>query len=56
MYAAIRSGSLAVLASLVDTILDLVSQVVLFVAERCMQKPNDHHYPAGRSRIEPLGA
>ncbi len=54
-YAAIRSGSLAVLASLVDTLLDLISQVVLSVAEHCMRKPSDEHYPAGRSRIEPVG-
>lgn len=54
-YAAIRSGSLAVLASLVDTLLDLISQVVLSVAEQCMRKPSDEHYPAGRSRIEPVG-
>lgn len=54
-YAAIISGSLAVLASLVDTLLDLISQVVLSVAEHCMRKPSDEHYPAGRSRIEPVG-
>lgn len=54
-YAAIRSGSLAVLASLVDTLLDLISQVVLSVAESCMRKPSDESYPAGRSRIEPVG-
>jgi len=54
-YSAYRSGSLAVLASLVDTLLDLVSQVVLSVAEKCMRKPSDEHYPAGRSRIEPVG-
>lgn len=54
-YAAIRSGSLAVLASLVDTLLDLISQVVLSVAEHRMRKPSDEHYPAGRSRIEPVG-
>lgn len=54
-YAAFRSGSLAVLASLVDTLLDLISQVVLSVAEHGMRKPSDEHYPAGRSRIEPVG-
>lgn len=54
-YAVISSGSLAVLASLADTMIDLVSQGVLAVAEWVMRKPSDHHYPAGRSRIEPLG-
>lgn len=43
------------LASLVDTLLDLISQVVLSVAEHGMRKPSDEHYPAGRSRIEPVG-
>lgn len=30
-------------------------QVVLFVAEHCMRQPSDERYPAGRSRIEPVG-
>ena len=30
-------------------------QVVLFVAEHCMRQPSDERYPAGRSRIEPIG-
>lgn len=54
-YAVVSSGSLAVLASLADTLIDLVSQGVLAVSEWVMRKPSDQHYPAGRSRIEPLG-
>lgn len=29
--------------------------MVLFVAEHCMRQPSDERYPAGRSRIEPIG-
>jgi divalent metal cation (Fe/Co/Zn/Cd) transporter len=52
MYATIKSGSLAVLASLVDTLLDLVSQIVLTVTEIVMRKPSDKDFPVGRTRIE----
>lgn len=51
-----KTLSLSVLAALVDSLLDVVSQVVLYFAER---HAKDNHssalYPAGASRMEPIG-
>ncbi|RHY69651.1 hypothetical protein DYB37_010393 [Aphanomyces astaci] len=52
-YAAITSGSLAVLSSLVDSILDLTSQGLFWFSDRYMHTPNAK-YPAGRRRLEPI--
>ncbi|OQS02878.1 Cation Diffusion Facilitator (CDF) Family [Thraustotheca clavata] len=52
-YAAIVSGSLAVLSSLVDSILDLTSQALFWFTDRYMHTPNEN-YPAGRRRLEPI--
>ncbi|KAF0691291.1 hypothetical protein As57867_017409, partial [Aphanomyces stellatus] len=52
-YAAIASGSLAVLSSLVDSILDLTSQGLFWFSDRYMHTP-DENYPAGRRRLEPI--
>jgi cation diffusion facilitator family transporter len=51
---AFQSGSLAVLASLIDSALDLISQIVLFAAS-ARRKDRDVEYPAGRARLEPVG-
>ena len=48
--------SLSVLAALVDSILDVVSQIILAYTERRSSKTRSSaHYPAGASRLEPLG-
>ncbi|TMW60172.1 hypothetical protein Poli38472_000214 [Pythium oligandrum] len=52
-YAAIASGSLAVLSSLVDTILDLTSQWLFWYSDKHMHTPHVN-YPAGRRRLEPI--
>jgi len=52
-YAAIASGSLAVLSSLVDSILDLTSQALFWFTDKYMHTPNKN-YPAGRRRLEPI--
>lgn len=49
-----RSRSLAVLASLLDSVLDLVSQIVLWAAARLRKSGNNDLYPAGRARLEPV--
>lgn len=53
-YSAIVSGSLAVAAAAVDSFLDLASQLIVFLAERG-SKTQHEDYPAGRSRLEPVG-
>ena len=51
------SGSLSVLASLMDSLLDIVSQYVLFWTEKKsrLAQENTAIYPAGANRLEPVG-
>ncbi|KAF1789151.1 Cation efflux protein, cytoplasmic domain [Phytophthora cactorum] len=53
IYAAFTSGSLAVLSSLVDSILDLTSQALFWYSDKRMHTPSVK-YPAGRRRLEPI--
>ncbi|CAH0514801.1 unnamed protein product [Peronospora belbahrii] len=53
IYAAFTSGSLAVLSSLVDSILDLASQGLFWYSDKRMHTPSVK-YPAGRRRLEPI--
>ena len=56
LLAYIRTMSLSVLAALLDSVLDVVSQVVLNYTEKhsSMQR-SSAHYPAGAARLEPIG-
>jgi len=47
------SGSKSVLAALADSVVDLVSQMILAVGDYYVNKPSPK-YPLGRSRIEAL--
>jgi len=49
-----RTGSLAVLTSLVDSLLDLISGSILFISNRVISKVNLLDYPTGMERLEPL--
>lgn len=52
----IQTFSLSVLAALLDSVLDVVSQIVLTYTEKhsSLQR-SSAHYPAGASRLEPIG-
>ena len=52
---AVSSKSLAILAASLDALLDLVSNTILFLTHRVMNKRNFLAYPIGRSRIENIG-
>eukprot|EP01006_Ploeotia_vitrea_P040670 TRINITY_DN66445_c9_g13_i1.p1 TRINITY_DN66445_c9_g13~~TRINITY_DN66445_c9_g13_i1.p1 ORF type:complete len:363 (-),score=2.36 TRINITY_DN66445_c9_g13_i1:85-1173(-) len=52
--ALVISGSLSVLASLLDSALDLTSQAVLWYSNKHAER-RAHDYPAGKSRLSPLG-
>lgn len=54
IIAFIASNSKAVLASLADSVVDLASQFILWLAERYMKR-HDERYPVGRARLEALG-
>jgi len=53
IYIVAVSGSKSVLAALVDSVVDLVSQAILSIAERYMTR-YDSDYPVGRARLEAL--
>ncbi|KAL7713708.1 Cation transporter [Entamoeba marina] len=55
IVAAVMSGSLTVIASALDSCLDIVSGAVMFITSLLMRKPNLKDYPVGKKRMEPLG-
>lgn len=55
LAAAIASKSVVVLASTIDSALDLVSALVMFWSNRASQRASAYKYPQGRRRLEPVG-
>ncbi|KAL6620372.1 hypothetical protein ACP70R_035511 [Stipagrostis hirtigluma subsp. patula] len=55
VYGSIRSGSLAIIASTLDSLLDLLSGFILWFTAFSMQTPNPYRYPIGKRRMQPLG-
>lgn len=54
IYALIISGSLAMLASVLDSCLDILSGSVLFFAQRIVDQRNKYKYPIGKNRAQPI--
>lgn len=54
VYASTRSGSLAIIASTLDSLLDLLSGFILWFTACSMQTPNPYQYPIGKRRMQPL--
>jgi len=55
-----ESGSMAVLAALLDSVIDILAQLLLLFAQRVVSAHRMGHssntlYPAGQSRLEPMG-
>jgi len=55
LYASVQTMSMAIIASTVDSMLDLVSQAVVYYAQRGVSTFSFAEYPVGRNRLEPLG-
>nr|AFK39713.1 unknown [Medicago truncatula] len=55
VYASIQSRSLAVIASTLDSLLDLLSGFILWFTSHTMSKPNYDQYPIGKNRMQPVG-
>ncbi|KAJ4980988.1 hypothetical protein NE237_031825 [Protea cynaroides] len=55
VYASIESRSLAVIASTLDSLLDLLSGFILWFTDYSMRKPNLYWYPIGKNRMQPVG-
>jgi hypothetical protein len=53
--AAIMSGSLSVLASFMDSFLDIVAGLILYWTSLRMAKRDLFKYPEGKTRLEPVG-
>lgn len=55
VVAFVLSGSLALFASMLDSVLDLLSGAILFFTERQLRSPSPYHFPVGKSKMIPLG-
>lgn len=55
LYCFLSSGSLAMLASLVDSTVDLIGQGTLMWTNHLANSRKHDEYPVGRGRLEPLG-
>ncbi|KAK3220982.1 hypothetical protein Dsin_014952 [Dipteronia sinensis] len=55
VYASIESRSLAVIASTLDSLLDLLSGFILWFTAHKMKNPNQSYYPIGKKRMQPVG-
>lgn len=54
VYASVESRSLAVIASTMDSFLDLLSGLILWFTSHAMKNPNQYHYPIGKKRMQPV--
>jgi cation diffusion facilitator family transporter len=55
VYASYASRSLAVIASTLDSLLDLLSGFILWFTAHAMRTPNKYYYPIGKKRMQPVG-
>ncbi|XVF49802.1 hypothetical protein PTKIN_Ptkin04bG0045000 [Pterospermum kingtungense] len=55
VYASVESRSIAVIASTLDSLLDLLSGFILWFTAYAMKKPNQYSYPIGKERMQPVG-
>ncbi|GLT73010.1 hypothetical protein SLA2020_449000 [Shorea laevis] len=55
VFASIESRSLSVIASTMDSLLDLLSGFILWFTSNAMRYPNQYHYPIGKKRMQPVG-
>ncbi|KVI08359.1 hypothetical protein Ccrd_013269 [Cynara cardunculus var. scolymus] len=55
LYATVQSGSLAIAASTLDSLLDLMAGGILWFTHRSMKSINIYKYPIGKLRLQPVG-
>ncbi|EHA8588008.1 metal tolerance protein 4 [Cocos nucifera] len=55
IYATIRSGSIAIAASTLDSLLDLMAGGILWFTHLSMKNINIYKYPIGKLRVQPVG-
>ncbi|EFO94420.1 hypothetical protein CRE_13424 [Caenorhabditis remanei] len=54
IVASYLSGSMSIISSMVDSVVDLTSGAVLSISSRMIRKRDPYQYPRGRTRVEPL--
>ncbi|PIN07178.1 Mitochondrial Fe2+ transporter MMT1 [Handroanthus impetiginosus] len=55
IYATVQSGSLAIAASTLDSLLDLMAGGILWFTHLSMKNINIYKYPIGKLRVQPVG-
>ncbi|KAM3740884.1 hypothetical protein ACB098_08G133300 [Castanea mollissima] len=55
VYATIKSGSLAIAASTLDSLLDLMADGILWFTHLAMKNKNIYRYPIGNLRVQTVG-
>lgn len=55
IYATVRSGSIAIAASTLDSLLDLMAGGILWFTHLYMKQVNIYKYPIGKLRVQPVG-
>ncbi|KAL6986961.1 Metal tolerance protein 4 [Sarracenia purpurea var. burkii] len=55
VYATVKSGSLAIAASTLDSLLDLMAGGILWFTHLSMKNINIYKYPIGKLRVQPVG-
>lgn len=55
VVASFETVSMAVIASTLDSLLDLLSGFILWFTAHAMKKPNKYSYPIGKRRMQPVG-
>ncbi|KAH9613120.1 hypothetical protein KSS87_017229 [Heliosperma pusillum] len=55
IYATIMSGSIAIAASTLDSLLDLMAGGILWFTHLSMKNINIYQYPIGKLRVQPVG-
>ncbi|XP_053379277.1 uncharacterized protein LOC123539362 isoform X2 [Mercenaria mercenaria] len=54
VVAVVLSGSVSLISSLVDSSVDLLSGIVIWVTARAVKKTDRYSYPQGRTKLEPV--
>ncbi|KAG6469265.1 hypothetical protein ZIOFF_073971 [Zingiber officinale] len=55
IYATVRTGSMAIAASTLDSLLDFMAGGILWFAHLSMKNVNIYKYPIGKLRVQPVG-
>ncbi|KAF3653839.1 Metal tolerance protein 3 [Capsicum annuum] len=55
IFATVKSGSLAIAASTLDSLLDLMAGGILWLSHLSMKNINIYKYPIGKLRVQPVG-